>query len=206
MILARLFETLFGEGITVIATSNRKPDDLYKDGLQRDRFQPFIDLIKQRLEILELGGEHDYRLDRLRSFDVYLTPSRRLGQRQARRSLSRAERRRRWRAARAAHPGPRRRHPARRARRRHGALSRLVRQADGREPISSASPSISTRSSWPTFPGWTPDSQDKAARFVTMIDTFYEKKVKFICSAATAPTGLYVEGDGAFEFQRTVSR
>jgi predicted ATPase len=48
--------------------------------------------------------------------------------------------------------------------------------------------------------------QDKAARFVTMIDTFYEKKVKFICSAATAPSGLYVEGDGAFEFQRTVSR
>ena len=50
------------------------------------------------------------------------------------------------------------------------------------------------------------DSADKAARFVTMIDTFYEKKVKFICSAATAPAGLYVDGDGAFEFQRTVSR
>jgi cell division protein ZapE len=51
-----------------------------------------------------------------------------------------------------------------------------------------------------------PDSQDKAVRFVTMIDEFYEKKVKFICSAATAPSGLYLEGDGAFEFQRTVSR
>src|SRR4030088_1798549 len=75
MILARLFETLFGEGLTVIATSNRKPDDLYMDGLQRDRFLPFIDLIKQRLEILELGGEHDYRLDRLGNFDAYLTPS-----------------------------------------------------------------------------------------------------------------------------------
>jgi cell division protein ZapE len=51
-----------------------------------------------------------------------------------------------------------------------------------------------------------PDSQDKAARFVTMIDSFYERKVKFICSAAAAPDRLYVEGDGAFEFQRTVSR
>jgi cell division protein ZapE len=51
-----------------------------------------------------------------------------------------------------------------------------------------------------------PDSRDKAARFVTMIDTFYEKKVKFICSAASAPVGLCVEGDGAFEFERTVSR
>ena len=56
------------------------------------------------------------------------------------------------------------------------------------------------------IPRMGPDSQDKAVRFVTMIDEFYEKKVKFICSAATAPSGLYLEGDGAFEFQRTVSR
>src|SRR3954470_18532949 len=74
MILARLFEVLFEEGVTVIATSNRKPDDLYKNSLHRERFLPFIDLVKQRLEVLELGGDHDYRLDRLRNFDVYLTP------------------------------------------------------------------------------------------------------------------------------------
>ena len=56
------------------------------------------------------------------------------------------------------------------------------------------------------IPRMGPDNQDKAARFVTMIDTFYERKVKFICSAAAAPEKLYTEGDGAFEFQRTVSR
>lgn len=56
------------------------------------------------------------------------------------------------------------------------------------------------------IPKMGPDSRDKAARFVTMIDTFYEKKVKFVCSAATPPAGLYVDGDGSFEFQRTVSR
>ena len=51
-----------------------------------------------------------------------------------------------------------------------------------------------------------PDSRDKAARFVTMIDTFYEKKVKLVCSAAASPQALYVDGDGACEFERTVSR
>ena len=128
----RLFETLFDEGITVIATSNRKPDDLYKDGLQRDRFLPFIDLIKERLEILELGGEHDYRLDRLRNFDVYLTP---LG------AWANAKLDEAFRALSGGADGEPRvlrtqgrdvDDPARRARRRHGALSRLVRQADGR--------------------------------------------------------------------------
>ena len=74
MILGRLFETLFDEGLTVIATSNRAPDDLYSNGLQRDRFLPFIELMKQRLEILELGGGQDYRLDRMRKLDMYLTP------------------------------------------------------------------------------------------------------------------------------------
>src|SRR5262249_41216444 len=74
MILGRLFETLLDEGLTVIATSNRAPDDLYKNGLQRERFLPFIELIKQRLEILELGGGQDYRLGRMRKLDFYLTP------------------------------------------------------------------------------------------------------------------------------------
>jgi cell division protein ZapE len=56
------------------------------------------------------------------------------------------------------------------------------------------------------IPRMGPDSKDKAVRFITMIDTFYEKKVKFICSAAAAPATLYVDGEGSFEFERTVSR
>ena len=205
MILARLFETLFGEGLTVIATSNRKPDDLYKDGLQRDRFLPFIDLIKERLEILELGGEHDYRLDRLRNFDVYLTPSG---------AWANAKLDEAFRALSGGAEGEPR------SLRTQGRDVDIPRAAPGvamahyldwcAKPMGAAD-FLCIAEHFHTvivadIPRMGPDSQDKAARFVTMIDTFYEKKVKFICSAATAPSGLYVEGDGAFEFQRTVSR
>jgi cell division protein ZapE len=205
MILGRLFETLFDEGITVVATSNRAPDDLYKDGLQRDRFLPFIELLKQRLEILELGGGHDYRMDRLRELDVYLTP---LG------AWANAKLDEAFRALAAGADGEPR-----------------VLRTQGRDvDVPRAAPGVAMAHylDWCAMPMGAadflciadhfhtvivadvpkmgPDSQDKAARFVTMIDTFYEKKVKFICSAAAAPDKLYVEGDGAFEFQRTVSR
>jgi cell division protein ZapE len=205
MILARLFETLFDEGITVIATSNRKPDDLYQGGLQRDRFLPFIDLIKARLEVLELGGGHDYRMDRLRNFDVYLTPAG---------AWANAKLDEAFRALSSGAEGEPR------VLRTQGRDVDIPRAAPGvamahyldwcAKPMGAAD-FLCIAEHFHTVivadvPRMGPDSQDKAARFVTMIDTFYEKKVKFICSAATAPSGLYVEGDGAFEFQRTVSR
>ena len=205
MILARLFEVLFDEGLTVIATSNRKPDDLYKDGLQRERFLPFIDLVKERLEVLELGGDHDYRLDRLRNFDVYLTP---LG------AWANAKLDEAFRALSGGADGEPR------VLRTQGRDVEIPRAAPGvamadfldwcAKPMGAAD-FICIAANFHTvivadIPRMGPDSQDKAVRFVTMIDEFYEKKVKFICSAATAPSGLYREGDGVFEFQRTVSR
>jgi cell division protein ZapE len=205
MILARLFETLFDEGLTVIATSNRQPDDLYKDGLQRDRFLPFIDLVKQRLEVLELGGDQDYRMNRLRNFDAYLTP---LG------AWANAKLDEAFRALAAGADGEPR------VLRTQGRDVEIPRAAPGvamahyldwcAKPMGAAD-FLCIAENFHTvimadIPRMGPDSQDKAARFVTMIDEFYEKKVKFICSAATAPGGLYVDGDGAFEFQRTVSR
>jgi cell division protein ZapE len=205
MILGRLFETLFEEGITVIATSNRAPDDLYSNGLQRDRFLPFIELVKQRLEILELGGGHDYRMDRMRELDMYLTP---LGA-WATKKLDEAFRA----LADGADGEPR------------------VLRTQGRDvDVPRAAPGVAMAHylDWcakpmgaadflciaehfhsvilAEIPKMGPDNRDKAARFVTMIDTFYEKKVKFICSAAASPDKLYTDGDGAFEFERTVSR
>jgi cell division protein ZapE len=205
MILGRLFETLFDEGVTVVATSNRAPDDLYNNGLQRDRFLPFIDLLKQRLEILELGGGHDYRMDRLRELDVYLTPP----GASANAKLDEA-----FRALAGGADGEPR------VLRTQGRDVDVPRAAPGvamahyldwcAKPMGAAD-FLCIADHFHTVivadvPKMGPDSQDKAARFVTMIDTFYEKKVKFICSAAAPPDKLYVEGDGAFEFQRTVSR
>jgi cell division protein ZapE len=205
MILARLFETMFDAGITVIATSNRKPDDLYKNGLQRDRFEPFIALVKQRLEILELGGDHDYRTGRLRNFDVYLTP---LG------AWAHAKLDEAFRALSGGSDGEPR------VLRTQGRDVDIPRAAPGvamahfldwcAKPMGAAD-FLCIADNFHTvivadIPRMGPDSQDKAVRFVTMIDEFYERKVKFVCSAATAPSGLYVAGDGSFEFQRTVSR
>ena len=205
MILGRLFETLFEEGITVIATSNRAPDDLYKNGLQRDRFLPFIELVKQRLEVLELGGSQDYRMGRLRELDLYLTP---LG-RWATTKLDEAFRA----LSNGADGEPR-------VLRTQGRDVEVPRAAPGvamahfmdwcAKPMGAAD-FLCIADSFHTvivaeIPRMGPDSRDKAVRFVTMIDTFYERKVKFICSAAAAPANLYPEGDGSFEFQRTVSR
>ena len=205
MILGRLFETLFDEGVTVVATSNRAPDDLYKDGLQRDRVLPFIDLLTQRLEILELGGGHDYRMDRLRELDVYLTP---FG------AWANAKLDEAFRALAGGADGEPR------VLRTQGRDVDVPRAAPGvamahyldwcAKPMGAAD-FLCIADHFHTVivadvPKMGPDSRDKAARFVTMIDTFYEKKVKFICSAAAPPDKLYVEGDGAFEFQRTVSR
>jgi len=205
MILGRLFETLFEEGITVIATSNRAPDDLYKNGLQRDRFLPFIELVKQRLEVLELGGAQDYRMGRLRELDLYLTP---LGS-WATKKLDEAFRA----LSNGADGEPR-------VLRTQGRDVEVPRAAPGvamahfmdwcAKPMGAAD-FLCIADSFHTvivaeIPKMGPDSQDKAVRFVTMIDTFYEKKVKFICSAAANPGNLYPEGDGSFEFQRTVSR
>ena len=73
-ILGRLFSLLLDAGIVVVATSNRHPDELYQGGLNRHRFLPFIDLMKQRLFLHELSSEKDYRLARLQARPVWFTP------------------------------------------------------------------------------------------------------------------------------------
>jgi cell division protein ZapE len=74
MIVGRLFEALFGLGTIIVTTSNLKPTDLYKDGLSRDLFLPFVKLIEDRLSVLPLAGSRDYRLNRIKGLRTFLTP------------------------------------------------------------------------------------------------------------------------------------
>jgi cell division protein ZapE len=205
MLLGRLFAALFDLGVVVVATSNLAPEDLYAGGLQRDRFLPFIALLKERLDILELDGLVDYRLARLKGMRVYHQPldaaaaaalddafaqltdgaagapstltvqGRRLTVPQAAKGVAR------------------------------------FRFADLCERPLGAADYIAIATHFHTLvlaeiPQMSRALRNEARRFMTLVDALYEHKVNLICSAAAAPDELYVDGDGAFEFRRTASR
>jgi cell division protein ZapE len=210
MILRRLFESLLAEGTVMVATSNRAPDDLYLNGLQRERFLPFIALLKERLDILHLDGEIDYRLARLRDMDVFFTPdddaaTARLDDAFAR--LVEDE------AGEGVSDEPvtliaqgremKVTHAAR------GAARFSFAELCGR-PLGAADYLAIAREFHTVFisniPVLGPESRDRAARFVTLIDALYEHRVKLVCTAGGLPEMLYPAGDGSFEFARTASR
>lgn len=205
MILGRLFETMFGAGVTVVATSNRAPDDLYRNGLQRDRFLPFIAMLKARLEVLMLGGDEDYRLARLRDISVYVSPLGKMADEKLADAFARLT------DDAVGEP---------RTLRTQGRDVIVPRWAQGvgwftfadlcSKPLGAAD-FIAIAEHCHTvivsdIPRLTFERRNEAMRFVTLIDALYEHKVKLICSAAAMPNQLYTEGDGAFEFERTVSR
>jgi cell division protein ZapE len=205
MILARLFETLFDQGITVIATSNRAPDDLYKDGLQRERFLPFIELLKQKLDILELDDGRDYRLVRFAGRQVYFTPA----DDKAYRALERAFADLTDNAS-----------AASRTLLVQGRFVVVPRAAKNvawlsfaelcGQPLGPAD-FLALVGTFHTFivegvPKLTGERRDEAKRFSIFIDTLYEARGNLICSADVPPQELYTEGDQSFEFQRAVSR
>lgn len=204
-ILGRLFEALFAEGVTVVATSNRRPDDLYKDGLNRHRFLPFIEMLKERLDVIEIEGAHDYRLERLSGAPVYYAP---LGP-ESMAAMDEA-----WEALicggeeRAEHIDVkgRRLTIARTAR----GAARMSFADLCEKPLGAGDYLALARRYGALFldriPVMGPAMRNEAKRFVTLIDALYEAKTKLVCSADARPDGLYPQGDGAFEFARTASR
>ncbi|UZK65687.1 cell division protein ZapE [Sphingomonas sp. M1-B02] len=211
MILSRLFTEMMTHGLTVVATSNRPPRDLYKDGLNRALFLPFIDLIEARLDVRPLNGPVDYRLDRLGSMQTWLVPN---GP-EATAELSAAffrltdypvEDRARVPACDLAVPGGRSIHVPKCVK---GvavfSFKRLCGEARG------AADYLAIARRFHTIilvgiPRLGPDNRNEAARFVTLIDALYENRVKLLAAADATPDELYVTGDGAFEFERTASR
>jgi len=205
MIVGRLFHCLLDDGVVVVITSNRPPRDLYKDGLQRDRFLPFIALIERRLDLLSLEAETDYRLGRKRGMQVYHWPS---GQ-AADLALEMAFHR----LTEGSSPMPNSfevngrqvRVPLAAAGVAWFSFSQLCGTALGPSDYLDLATRYHTLV-LSDIPLLSPANKDEARRFVTLVDALYEHKVTLVCSAAAAPERLYPEGIGAFEFQRTVSR
>lgn len=205
MLLGRLFTALLDLGVVVVSTSNVAPDELYKGGLQRERFLPFVDILRERMDILELDSAVDYRRSRIRSMAVYHHP------------LSAAAEAVLTKAFATLTDGA------------AGVATTL--QVQGRildipkaakgiarfgfntlcgRPLGAAD-YLAIATHFHTviidgIPRLSPDQRNEAKRFMTLIDALYEHKTKLICSAADVPDRLYATGDGAAEFRRTASR
>ena len=211
MILSRLFGKLLDQGVKVITTSNRPPRDLYKGGLNRDLFIPFIELIEQRMLVVEVNGPTDYRLDRLTGVEVWHVPN---GP-EATADLSRAffqltdypvEDRAKVPSEELDVGGGRTLHVPKSLK---GVAVFSFKRLCG-EPRGAADYLAIARRYHTIIlvgiPVMGPEMRNEAARFVTLIDALYEHKVKLLAAADAEPHGLYPSGDGSFEFQRTVSR
>jgi cell division protein ZapE len=205
MILGRLFAALFAAGTVVVATSNRAPDDLYEGGLQRDRFLPFIAILKERMEVMAVDGGRDYRLARFAGRETYFIAPGGGGHR----ALE---------AAFADLTGGADGKPSELSVLGH--VVSIPRTAKGvawfgfdelcARPLGPPDYLALCRA-FHTFviegiPVMGRQLRNEAKRFTLFIDTLYEAHGNLVVSAAAPPEALYPDGDGSFEFRRTVSR
>jgi cell division protein ZapE len=204
MVVGRLFEKLFAAGIVMVVTSNRPPQDLYLKGLNRPLFLPFIAMLEERLQVVELESPTDYRQHRLAGAQVYFHPAR----------TATAEIAALWADLTGGAPE-----------------APLTLRVNGRDLVLPRfANGVGRATFWdlcarPLGPGdylaiaeavrvliledipqLSMENYNEAKRFVTLIDALYEAKVRLVCSAADVPERLYLEGAGAFEFERTASR
>ena len=205
MILGRLFKILFEHDVVVVATSNWAPDDLYKDGLQRDRFLPFIKLLKSRVEAVHLDTPHDYRTQKIAIEGTYFSPlthgvqeqldeifkalthgtkphrdvitvkGREIGVEQVAKGVARFS------------------------------FAQLCERPYGAEDYLAIAQRYDTVF-LEGIPRLTYDRRNEAKRLMNLIDALYEARVRVIISAQETPEILYHGDDHAYEFERTISR
>ena len=217
MIMSRLFTALImSEGVTVVTTSNRAPGQLYKDGLNREHFLPFIALIERELDVLTLNGPTDYRLDRLTGIDTWYCP---LGEEATSRAREAFFRLTDYPPEDSAHVpsgeldlGGGRTLFVPKSFKGVAVFSfrRLCEEARGAPDYLAVAQAYHTVIIM-GIPRLGPERRNETARFKVLIDALYEARVKLIAAAATRPEDLYDPGpggdeDGRFEFDRTVSR
>ncbi len=211
MILSRLFEGLLAAGVTVVTTSNRAPSDLYRDGLNRELFLPFIALLETRLDVLRLDGPVDYRLERMGGLPVYHVPN---GPETTaamsglffRLTDFPVEDRAHVPSATLDLPSGRTLHVPKSLK---GvavfSFRKLIGGPHGSEDYLAIAQAYHT-----VFlvgvPVMGPEQRNAAARFIAFVDALYDWRVKLVMGADAPPEGLYTAGDGSFEFARTVSR
>lgn len=205
MILGRLFKVLFERRVVVVATSNAQPSALYRNGLNRQLFLPFIDLIEERMEILELASAKDFRLDKLAGRKLYFTPVN---------ERATAELDHHWERLTGHHPGE----PMSievKGRQLHVPLASMgvarFNFADLCEKPLGALDYLHVAHAFHTvlieaIPVLSPARRDVARRFINLVDTLYDNRVSLIASAEAEPDALYPKGDGADLFLRTASR
>ena len=203
MVLGRLFDQLFAQGVVIVATSNTPPDRLYEGGLNRQLFLPFIEEIRQRLDVVELNGPTDYRLMRLSGVPVYLTP---LGP-DADAAMDAA-----WARLTDGKAGKPcsltvlgRQVPVPRAAR---GVARFGFEDLCAQPLAAAD-YLAVAQEFHTLlldhiPLLTNELRNEARRFTLLVDTLYDEGVKLVCSAAAPPEALYPEAPDSF--RRTASR
>jgi cell division protein ZapE len=205
MILGRLFQALFDRGVVVVTTSNTTPDDLFKGQPGRDAFLPFIGLIKQRLELLVMDGARDYRRERMRGLRTWQVPADEM----SRQALDKAFRRLTG----------------------GSAIRPVTLTVMGRDLVVPKASDGVARFDFDSLcntalgagdylalatrfhtlvlddiPRLSPDNYDQARRFIVLVDTLYDQRVKLIASAAAQPDQLYQHGKNAKMFERTASR
>lgn len=204
-LLARLFEWLWSQGVVVVATSNRPPQDLYKNGLNRALFVPFIEMMPDHLVIFDFDGQTDHRLRALTAAPVYQSP---LG------DETDAAMDEIWTRI----TGDAKMRPTELTV--QGRTLTLDKTGSGAARASfddlcdralGAADYLAIAETFHTLmldhvPQMGADMRNQATRFVALIDALYETRTKLIISAETQPDQLYVSGDGSFEFERTASR